>query len=94
MDCQKITIVLLALFLEACVSLPGQKFKKEETGRSASELIKLCTSTDDGRLAYCEGYIDGAIHICALQPCTQTGKIIATRYFFLPVMCRVTTICY
>jgi hypothetical protein len=29
--------------------------------RSASELVGLCTSTDKDRMAYCKGYIEGAI---------------------------------
>lgn len=29
--------------------------------RSASELVGLCTSTDKDKLAYCKGYIEGAI---------------------------------
>jgi len=45
------------------------------TPRSASELIKLCTSTDPDRLAYCEGYIDGAMHIWKYSTACQSPTI-------------------
>lgn len=63
MEFKKITIIFLALFFGWCESSLGQDFAKAETGRLASELTRLCKSTDPDRLDYCEGYIDGAMHI-------------------------------
>lgn len=58
----KTTIFFLALFLGVSKSLLGLDLSKAEPVRMASELIELCSSTDTDRLAFCEGYIDGAMH--------------------------------
>lgn len=62
MDLEKIVIFYLAFFLGGYESLLGMDLAKAEAGRSSSELIKLCSSTDSNMVAYCEGYIDSAMH--------------------------------
>jgi hypothetical protein len=61
---QKIVAFGLVLFSGACLANSlDQDLAKADTGRTASELIRLCTSADPDRLAYCEGYITGATHL-------------------------------
>lgn len=73
---QKITIFSLTFFLNACwASSLEQKLALRDSWRSTSELVRLCTSTDPDRLAYCEGYIEGATHLWKLNTaCTSLAK--------------------
>ena len=44
-----------------------QDLARNETGRTAQELISLCESSTADRLAYCEGYIEGVAHFWKYQ---------------------------
>lgn len=73
-------IVAMSLFASMQVALADESSLEKdlanaETGRSASELIKLCTSADPDRLTYCEGYIDGAMHIWKYITACQSPTI-------------------
>lgn len=72
---QKITIFSLTFLLNTCwASSLEQKLGLRDSLRSTSELVRLCTSTDPDRLAYCEGYIEGATHLWKLHTACSSLK--------------------
>jgi len=73
---QKITIFSLTFLLNTCwASSLEQKLALRDSDRLTSELVRLCTSTDPDRLAYCEGYIEGATHLWKLHTaCASLAK--------------------
>lgn len=72
---KKIIIFYLTLFLGGYESLNGMDLEKSGTVRSASELIKLCSSTESNMKTYCEGYIESAIYTWKLiTACASQNK--------------------
>jgi hypothetical protein len=66
---QVLASINFVLLSSACLADPlDQAFEKADTGRLASELAQLCTSSDLDRLAYCNGYIREATHLWKYQP--------------------------
>ena len=62
----KLTVFFFLFILGVNGRLYALELSDAEFGRATSEFINLCASTEVERLAYCEGYIDGALHFWKL----------------------------
>ena len=59
---KKILIFYFLLLLGGYKNLFGISLEKSEPVRTASELIKLCSSSNPDMVSYCEGYIESALY--------------------------------
>jgi len=69
-----VTFYLLVFCVGGYGSLYGMDLEKSGTVRSASELIKLCSSTESNMETYCEGYIESAIYTWKLMTACSSQK--------------------
>lgn len=67
---KKIFVLYFMLFLGGF----GMGLEKTEPVRSASELIKICSSTDSEMMNYCEGYIESALYTWKLMTTCASQK--------------------
>ena len=76
MDSRRVLAILSVVLLSpvSAVDAIDPAFENHETGRLASELFRFCNSSDADRLAYCDGYIQGATYIWKFQHACSSLK--------------------